>query len=413
MELRPILSALRRHKTAAAVIVLEIALSCAIVCNALFLIGSRLERMDRPSGIAEDTIVRIGVVGAGQDDNDEALTATDLASFRAIPGVVAAEAVNQVPFWNSSWNSSVNLEEDQSFQTLSTSTYLGGPQLLEALDLQLVAGRDFTPDEFIEWDAFSAPNSEVGIPAAIITAAMVEEMWPDASPAEVLGREFYSWGPTAIRVVGVVERFVRPNDFGDQGYEFASLFPVNVPYSLGGNYLIRVDDPARRAEVLAAAKAAVVANNPSRIVLEDNSMTMEQMRSDYYRQDRAMAWLLVAVIVALLVVTALGIVGLASFWVAQRTKQIGVRRALGATRGQILRYFQTENFLLATIGIVLGMLMAYGINQLLMDRYELPRLPALYLPVGAVALWLLGQVAVFGPARRAAAVPPAVATRSV
>ena len=137
------------------------------------------------------------------------------------------------------------------------------------------------------------------------------------------------------------------------------------------------------------------------------------MRADYYRQDRAMAWLLVAVIVALLVVTALGIVGLASFWVAQRTKQIGVRRALGATRGQILRYFQTENFLLATIGIVLGMLMAYGINQLLMERYELPRLPALYLPVGALALWMLGQIAVFGPARRAAAVPPAVATRSV
>ena len=413
MELRPILSALRRHKTAAAVIVLEIALSCAIVCNALFLIGSRLERMDRPSGIAEDTIVRVGVVGAGQDDSDAALTATDLASFRAIPGVVAAESVNQVPFWNSSWNSSVNLEEDQSFQTLSTSTYLGGPQLFETLDLKLVAGRDFNPDEYVEWDAFSAPNSEVGLPAAIITVAMVEEMWPDTSPAEVLGREFYSWGPTPIRVVGVVERFVRPNDFGDQGYEFASLFPVNVPYSLGGNYLIRVDDPARRAEVLEAAKAAILANNPSRIVLEDNSMTMEQMRSDYYRQDRAMAWLLVAVIVALLVVTALGIVGLASFWVAQRTKQIGVRRALGATRGQILRYFQTENFLLATIGIVLGMLMAYGINQLLMDRYELPRLPALYLPVGALALWLLGQVAVFGPARRASAVPPAVATRSV
>ena len=69
--------------------------------------------------------------------------------------------------------------------------------------------------------------------------------------------------------------------------------------------------------------------------------------------------------------------------------------------------------MLATVGIVLGMLMAYGINQLLMERYELPRLPALYLPVGALALWMLGQIAVFGPARRAAAVPPAVATRSV
>jgi len=126
-----------------------------------------------------------------------------------------------------------------------------------------------------------------------------------------------------------------------------------------------------------------------------------------------MAWLLGIVCVALLLVTALGIVGLASFWVQQRTKQIGVRRALGATRTQIMRYFQTENFLLATIGIVLGMLAAYGINHLLMERYELTRLPLHYLPIGALALWLLGQASVFGPARRAAAVPPAIATRSV
>ncbi len=111
-------------------------------------------------------------------------------------------------------------------------------------------------------------------------------------------------------------------------------------------------------------------------------------------------------------VTALGIVGLASFWVQQRTKQIGIRRALGATRGQILRYFQTENFLLASVGIVLGMLLAYSINLWLMGAYELPRMPITYLPIGAVLLWLLGQIAVFGPAHRAAAVPPAVATRS-
>ena len=59
------------------------------------------------------------------------------------------------------------------------------------------------------------------------------------------------------------------------------------------------------------------------------------------------------------------------------------------------------------------MLLAYAINQLLMGKYELPRLPLLYLPVGAVALWLLGQIAVYWPARRAASVPPALATRSV
>jgi len=112
-------------------------------------------------------------------------------------------------------------------------------------------------------------------------------------------------------------------------------------------------------------------------------------------------------------VTALGIVGLASFWVQQRRRQIGVRRALGATRGDILSYFQTENFLIVSGGIVLGMVLAFAINLLLMQHYELPRLPLYYLPIGALSLYVIGQLAVLGPALRAAAVPPVEATRSV
>jgi len=124
-----------------------------------------------------------------------------------------------------------------------------------------------------------------------------------------------------------------------------------------------------------------------------------------------MAWLLAAVCLALLVVTALGIVGLASFWVQQRMPTIGIRRALGATQMQILRYFQTENFLLTTAGIAIGMVGAYTINRLLMAHYELPALPLVYLPVGALVLWGLGQLAVLGPALRAATLPPVAVMR--
>jgi putative ABC transport system permease protein len=167
--------------------------------------------------------------------------------------------------------------------------------------------------------------------------------------------------------------------------------------------------PERREEVLKAAIAALERNDPNRLMRD--KLTYEDQRKDYFKNDRAMVGLLITVSISLLVVTALGIIGLASFWVQQRSKQIGIRRALGATRGQILRYFQTENFLLATLGIVLGMLAAYAINLALMNMYELPRMPLHYLPLGALLLWVLGQIAVFGPARRAAAVPPAVATR--
>jgi len=78
-----------------------------------------------------------------------------------------------------------------------------------------------------------------------------------------------------------------------------------------------------------------------------------------------------------------------------------------------VRYFQTENFILATIGIIIGMALAYAINLWLMSKYQVSRLPAEFLPFGALLLWGLGQVAVLGPALRAASIPPAIATRSV
>jgi len=409
LDIRPILSTLRRHKTASALIVLEIALSCAIICNALFLIGGRLERMERVSGIAENEMVHVQITGIGNDDNATALTKSDLAALRGMPGVKFAATSNQIVYGNGSWNSSVNLTKDQTHQTLSSTIYMGDEQLLDTMGLDLVAGRRFTPDEFVEWDALAEPNSKVQPRSAIITRSMAEKLFPGQS---AIGKQFFSWGDNPTTVVGIVEHLARPNEQdGEVGHEYSALLPVRIPYTTGGNYLLRVEDPARRDEVIKAAVATLERNSPNRIILREQ--TFDTLRQDYYRQDRAMAWLLIAVSIALLVVTALGIVGLASFWVQQRTKQIGVRRALGATRGQILRYFQTENFLLATIGIVIGMLLAYGINQLLMGKYELPRLPLLYLPIGAVALWLLGQLSVLGPARRAAAVPPAVATRSV
>ncbi len=403
MDIRPILSTLRRHKTASALIVLEIALSCAIICNALFLIGTRIERMNRDTGMAVDDIVRINTAGIGTNDNPDAAAKTDLAALRAIPGVKFATMTNHVPFDNSSWNSSVSVKADQQIPNMNVGVYLGDDQLPETFGLKFVAGRDFLPEEFIVMEEIKV---DTAVPAAIVTRTMAQTLFPGES---AVGKLLYdSWGSKPIKIVGVVDRLIRPNDNGGESEaQYSMLLPIRAAT---GRFAIRTS-PERREDVLKAAVAALEKINRSRIIMDQG--TFSDVLKKYYRQDKAMAWLLGAVCIALMVVTALGIVGLASFWVQQRTKQIGIRRALGATRRQILLYFQTENFLLATLGIVLGMLGAFGLNQLLMSYYELPRLPAYYLPIGAIALWILGQIAVFGPARRAAAVPPAVATRSV
>ncbi len=410
MDIRPILSTLMRHKTAASLIVIEIALTCAIICNALFMISDRLNQVREISGLAEDELVRVQIVGLDSPDQ-AARTRADLAALRAIPGVKDATVINQVPFVNSSWNSGVRLQQEQQQSTMSATTYMAEEQFIETLGLKLVAGRDFNADEYREAsELLDGLTDDGNVPAAIITRSMANKLFPGEDP---IGKSFYSWGDQPIRVVGIVEHLVRPSQMGGPGArEYSMVFPLRPHYNLGGNYVVRTS-PERRDEVLKAAVAALRGNGADRIILDENTKTFEQLRREYYQAPRAMAWLLGIVCVALLLITALGIIGLASFWVQQRRKQIGVRRALGATRGQILRYFQTENFLLATIGIALGMLLAFAINQVLMGKYEMARLPLLYLPVGAVLLWGMGQLAVFAPARRAASIPPAVATRSV
>jgi putative ABC transport system permease protein len=403
MHFFPILSTLRRHRTAAALIVLEIALTCAIVCNAIFLIRDRLSRMDRPSGVAENELVRVELTGIGTQSDGPALTAQDLAALRAIPGVKFAAATNMVPFGQSSWNNTVSTKFEDTSGT-GAGVYMGTPDLLETLGVELVAGRDFTSDEYIDFD--DKNPGEMRVSSVILTRDLAEYWFPGKTP---IGQAFYANGKEPQTVVGVIDRLQRPNVTRPGRESYAVVLPIRAsgPH---GDYLLRVD-PARKGEVLAAAEPTLNRVSPNRIILK--RQTFAEIRDNFFKADRSMAYLLVGVSLALLIITALGVVGLASFWVQQRTRQIGVRRALGATRGDILRYFQLENFILASAGIVLGMALAYAINLWLMHKYEVARLPVEFLPVGAGLLWILGQIAVLGPAMRAATIPPAIATRTV
>src|SRR5262245_16063634 len=143
MHFFPILSTLRRHRAAAALIVLEIALTCAIVSNAIFLIRERLARMDKPSGVAESELVRVQITGIGTKTDAVAVTAQDLAALRAIPGVKSVANTNMVPFGKSSWNTSISTRPDDPNRPINAAMYMGSEDLLETFGVKLIAGRDF------------------------------------------------------------------------------------------------------------------------------------------------------------------------------------------------------------------------------------------------------------------------------
>ena len=404
MDILPILATLKRHKTASFLIILQIALTCAIVCNALFLIMQRVDKINEPSGLADQEIVAIHLGAIGQIENQDALTRADLQVLRAVPGVQAATIVNQLPFGDNMSMSGLRLQQKDDGGGVAASMYNASEGWLKTLGLRLIAGRDFEAGEY-QNQLDLEKSEDPSYPAIILNRAMAKRMFPKG---EAVGQVLYAFGEKPIRVVGVVDTLVSPQPGGkDESLNYSMVLPVR-PTFRGGYYLARTE-PGKRDDVLKAAAVALDKSGPNRILAE--SKRLGDMREHYYRQDRSMINLLAAVCLGLLVVTAFGIVGLASFWVQQRTRMIGTRRALGATRGQILRYFQTENFILSTIGIGLGMIAAYGISLGLMKSYAMPPLPLAFLPVGAVVLWGLGQLAVLAPARRAAALPPVAALR--
>jgi len=401
MQIRPILASLRKHRIPAMLIVLEIALACAVLCNAVFMIGQRLADIHWPNAIDEQGISVVTVNGA-----DAKLAASDiprdLAALRGIAGVTAAAAGTSMPLDHSPALSSFTTTPDGR-TTVNTSVYFIGSGGEQALGLRLLEGRFFNADEYADsgFKDFASTGHVM-----LITQSDAQRLWPGQS---ALGKTLYT-NEQAWTVVGVVADVLAedPKFSGPGGSYSSAFFPLR-PDGAMGDYVLR-SAPQDRARVLREA-LRVLGRLESGAVVQ--GATYASMRDTYFADTRSMAWMLLLVCVVMLAVTAFGIVGLTSFWVGQRRRQIGIRRAVGATRGHILQYFQTENFLLGTAGVALGMVLAFGINLYLMQRYEIARMPWYYLPISPVALWVLGQLAVLGPAMRAANVPPVVATRSV
>jgi putative ABC transport system permease protein len=160
-----------------------------------------------------------------------------------------------------------------------------------------------------------------------------------------------------------------------------------------------------------AAEKHLATSNPDRLLRWVR--TLESFRERSYLDDRNMAIFLTSVTSALLAITALGIFGLATFNVSTRVRQIGTRRAVGARRLDIVRHFLVENWMVTTAGVVVGCGLALGVGYWISVKYELPRLDLYYLVGGVLVIWLIGLFAALQPARRASAISPAVATRTV
>lgn len=407
MDIKPIYSALMRNKSGLALIVLQVAITLAVVCNSLFIILQRAERVGRPSGMDEANTFVISSLGFAPNYDLRGAQRQDLEAIRSLPGVVAATTTNTVPTSNGGWSTGLDtqpIDPNGERRAQSAALYIVDEAAVAAYGVKLIDGRDLRAEDVTEF------TQETGLQAQsiIVTEALAKALFPEGS---AVGKPVYGLrgdNETSI-IVGVVDKLQQPW-VGSRFVEQSAFIPTRMLGNEGfSRYLVRTE-PGQRDRLMKEVEEKLQAINSGRIVRDLESV--QSIREGSYRNDHAMMSILIAVMIALVLVTGAGIVGLASFWVTRRIKQIGTRRALGARRFNIRTYFQTENGIMVAMGVALGVLFTYGFNLWLMQEYQAPRLPWFYLPIGAIAVFALGQIAVLGPAGRAAKVPPAVATRS-
>lgn len=409
MEIRPILSALLRNKTGPILVAMQVALSLAILANALHIVNERREVAARPSGLLDEASTFYFAVRNLNQDTPEQMLATikrELEVLRSVPGMVSAGQVSQMPMAQSGSTTSVSADPRQERESAYASVYISDGTMVKTFGLKLVEGRDFLQHEAPEVNQ----TLEVRLPETILmTKALAEKLWPGA-PA--VGKIMYFGTGSEARgsqVVGVVERLQTVHAEVGMDGEYSILIPEFSYGRPGTMYAMRAE-PGQRDRVMREAEQALRKSSATPMILRIE--TVEGDRKDRYRADMALSWMLVTVSALLLLVTCSGIVGMASLWVTQRRKQIGVRRALGARKIDILRYFIVENVMITSGGVLGGVLLGVGLNQLLVSKLEMTRLPLEYLVAGALLFWAIGILAAYGPAWRAASISPALATRS-
>jgi putative ABC transport system permease protein len=212
-------------------------------------------------------------------------------------------------------------------------------------------------------------------------------------------------------IVGIID-FMQHNPVMGRAAEFfrtGVMLPA-IPPGPNALYVVRTQ-PGRRDATMARVEKEMGDMQPGRYLasMEPLATTVDRQRLGA----RSSIVTLTVVAAFVLGVTMVGIVGLAAFTVASRTKQLGTRRAIGATKLQILRYFLVENWIITSTGALVGCALALAVGIKLSEIYTTPRLPLFYLIGGVVAVWAIGQLAVLIPARRGASISPAIATRTV
>jgi len=311
------------------------------------------------------------------------------------PGVQSATLADAPPFLGGFARTIFPEGQDEASGYRGTLTQLNNiaPNFFETLRIPLVGGREFT-------DSDRATTKSV----AIANEAMAKHFWPNEN---VVGKRFHFFGdPTLREIVGVVRNTV-VNNIGEEPQPLAYL-PLMQNYSPAVTLQVRTRG---RPEALISTVRAQVQSLDSNLALT-NVQTISELLSQGLWAPRMGAALLAVFGALALILAVVGVYGVLSYSVNQQTREIGIRMAMGAQTGRVLRLVVGQGMRLAAAGLALGLLVAFASMRLLGSLlFGVSAHDPLTFGAVSLVLALAAVLACYIPARRATKVDPIIALR--
>jgi predicted permease len=382
-------------------VVLQIALSVLVLVSAGLCVRSLVKLQNIDPGFEPSRVVLMSFdLGLNKYTQPRASDFYDrlLERVRTLPGVEAAGLASNTPLNGSSWGTSIRQIEGYQHEGrggLSADLTMVSPDYFRTLSVRILRGRDFN-------DQDTANGARV----VIVNDAFVRRFWPDQNP---LGKRIYPHGPKGampMEIVGVIET-TRTRRLTD-GPRPAMYFPLKQEPVQAQTLSIRTGlVPSATISLLREVVKSLDANVPT-----FDARTLAQQKDGSLALQRMAAALLTGFGLLALLLAALGIYGVLAYAVSQRTREIGVRMALGAQVADVLRLVLGQGLVLIGAGLVLGLIGAFGATRLLVGfLYEVKPLDPMTFVAVVMILALVALVACWLPARRAARVNPMVALR--
>ena len=400
LDVIPIIKSLWRNKTGPLLIILQLSLTIAVVSTALFVISERITNIERPSGMIEEEIFKIWMRKNSPDADMEQIIKRDMEIIRAMPGVIDATPISSIPLSGGGSASGLSIKPEDRLADFPSAIYEMTDQGLATLGVVLIEGRNFNVNEIIFFARENPPEHTV----AIITKDIAAKMFPDES---AVGKTIYT-GKLPLTIIGIVERLMGP--WPDSEYATSATILPAIAKEEAINYLVRTESGQRDA-VMHSLLEKLRSIDSTRLVGDEKSIA--QIKRESYSSDYAMIKILSFVIFLLTFVNALGIFGLTTFWVNQRRKQIGIRRALGSTKTGVMRYFMLENIVLVVFSVVVGTIIAYVNSSYMVRTQSMETLPITYVFITALFLLLVTMLAAYSPIRKATQISPVEAVSNV